>query len=69
MKVVFDGRYYDEVLTKNKIYDAIILPPIVVRWSNAYEIVCDDGVVRIFDPESFISLKELREEKLKRILQ
>jgi hypothetical protein len=58
------GKIYDGELTP-VIYDPQTLQPV----PPSYVVICDDGKMRKVDSSFFITLEQLREEKLNQLLK
>jgi hypothetical protein len=63
LRWITPGRIYDGELTP-VIYDPQTLQPV----PPSYVVICDDGKMRKVDASFFITLEQLREEKLNKIL-
>jgi hypothetical protein len=69
MKLYYIGnkyKHYSYILTKNKLYNGSIIKKSGTNFQ--YKIYCDDGVVRLFPIDWFLTLEQLRESKIDFIL-
>ena len=67
-------RYWGEtiIIIKGRIYECELTPtitdPITLNPAKpSYIVTCEDGYLRKFDADNFITLEELRELKLKEL--